>query len=165
MFGKIYLGILAVSMALMAFFTCYSCSWLKSVGAPAAAMAGYEYHSTYGWTALWLTTAVLLLLGNAVFWAGGRAWALWLSAIYFAIFSILRSFWLEPAAAEFRTANGLSSGDGIGPIFAAVLIVVVFVVAFVDQFVLVRLRKLTFPPAAETEQATPEGPTDNADEA
>lgn len=165
MFGKIYLGVLAVSTAVMAFFTCYSCSWLKSVGAPAAAIAGYEYHSSYGWTALWLTTAVLLLLGNAVFWAGGRAWALWLSAVYFALFSVLRSFWLEPTAAEFRTANGLQGEGGIGPILAAVLIVVVFIVAFLDQFVLVRLRKLTFPPAGEAEQATPDGTSDPADDA
>lgn len=165
MFGKIYFGILAVSTAIMAFFTCYSCSWLKSVGAPAAAIAGYDYHSSYGWTTLWITTAVLLLLGNAVFWAGGRAWAMWLTVVYFVVFTVLRSFSLEPAAADFRTTNGLSPGDGIGPVFAAVLIVALVVVAFVDQFVLVRLRTLTFPPATEDEQGPPDstnGPTGDA---
>ncbi len=163
MFGKIYLGVLAVSTAVMAFFTCYSCSWLKSVGAPPAAIAGYDYHSTYGWTALWLTTVTLLVLGNAVFWAGGRAWAMWLTVIYFVIFTILRSFWLEPAAAAFRTTNGLSADGGIGPMFAAVLIVLTAVVVFIDQFVLVRLRTLMFPPPSHTEEPSAESASETTD--
>jgi hypothetical protein len=151
MFGKIYLALLAASTAMMAFFTYYSCSWLKSVGAPATAIAGYDYHSGYGWTALWLTTVLLLILGNVVLWASGRVWAMWITVAYFAVFSILRSFWLEPAAAEFRTANSLAAdSSGIGPIFAATLIAFVALIAFLDQFMIIRLLMTTYAPVEGT---------------
>lgn len=152
MFAKIYLALLVASAAVMTFFTCYSCSWLKSVGAPAAAIAGYDYHAGYGWTFLWLSTVTLLFLGNAVLWASGKAWAMWLTVIYFVAFVVLRAFWLDPAASQFRTANGLSTDAlGIGPIFAAVLILLVAAIAFFDQFIIIRLRAKTFgtPPAAD----------------
>jgi hypothetical protein len=155
MFGKIYLALLAVATAVMAFFTYYSCSWLKSVGAPAIAIAGYDYHSGHGWTALWITTVLLLILGNAVLWATGRAWAMWLTVAYFGLFSVLRSFWLEPSAVEFRTANSLpADAAGIGPVFAAVLIVFVTLIAFLDQFMIVRLRMATYAPLERSEAET-----------
>ncbi len=161
MFGKIYLALFAASTAAMAFFTCYSCSWLKSVGAPATAIAGYDYHAGYGWTTLWITTVVLLMLANAVLWASGRAWAMWLTVLYFAVFMVLRSFWLGPAAAEFRIASGLAAdSSGVGPIFAAALIVFAALIAFLDQFMIIRLRMTTYAPV-EGAVADPDEPQAN----
>jgi len=149
MFAKIYIALLAISSALMAFFTYYSCGWLASVGAPAAAIAGYDYHASYGSTALWLTTILLLMLANAVLWSSGRVWAMWLTVIYFALFMTLRSFWLEPAAVAFRTGNGLAADiSGIGPILAAALIAFVALIVFLDQFMIIRLRMTTYAPAS-----------------
>ena len=156
MFAKIYLALFVASAAVMTFFTCYSCSWLKSVGAPAAAIAGYDYHAGYAWPLLWLTTVTLLFLGNAVLWASGKAWAMWMTVAYFVVFIVLRAFWLDPAASQFRTANALPADAlSIGPVFAAVLIVLLAAIAFFDQFIIIRLRTKTYGTPATVEEPAP----------
>ena len=45
MLTKIFTVLLTVSILVMAFLTFYSWSWLGSIGAPASAATGYEYHA------------------------------------------------------------------------------------------------------------------------
>lgn len=156
MFAKIYLALFIASAAVMTFFTCYSCSWLKSVGAPAAAIAGYDYHAGYAWMFLWVSTTALLFLGNAVLWVSGKAWAMWMTVVYFVIFIVLRAFWLDSVATQFRTDNALPADVfSIGPVFAAVLILLLAAIAFFDQFIIIRLRTKTYGTPATVEEPAP----------
>jgi len=146
MWSKIYFIILGLSAAMMAFFTYYSSSWLESIGIPGAAAAGYDYHSNLAWPALWISAAVLLLLGNAVLWNNGKAWAVWTTFAYFAVAVAIRYFWLEPASTAFRRMHGLADGGfSAGPFFAVILIVVMAIAVFVDQFLVIRMRAKSYP--------------------
>lgn len=147
MWSKIYLGVLGLSIAAMAFFTYYSWSWLGSIGEPSAAIAGYEYHSGLARPALWFSVVILLIIGNVVLWTSGRAWALWTTFLYAAIFIVTRHFWLGPSYWAFWKKSGFAeSGFSADPFFGAILIVVVAAVVFFDQFAVVRLRQKMYPP-------------------
>lgn len=150
MFSKIYLVCLAVSVALMAFFIYYAWSWLESIGSPAAAVEGYAYHSSFAVTTLCLSSIILILLGNAILWTSRSAWAMWITAVYFVAFVILKFFWLDQALFRFMKANNLTeSGFSVGPALAAVFIVVAIVVVFLNQFIVVQLNRKMYPAAAE----------------
>ncbi len=150
MLSKIYLGILVLSLIVMSFFVFYSWSWLQSIGLPATAAAGYEYHAGLAWPLLWITTIGLLTLGNAVLWVTNRSWAMWVTLVYFAAMIVIRLFWLEQSYFAFRKANNLSDGSfALGPFVAVILIVVVAAIVFFDQFIIVRLRQKMYPPVEE----------------
>ncbi|GEM_PF-931954 len=160
MLSKIYLAILGLSLVAMGFFVFYSWSWLQSIGLPAAAAAGYEYHAGLAWPLLWVTTIVLLLLGNAILWATNRSWAMWVTFVYFAAMVVLRFFWLEQAYFAFRKTNNLFDGSfALGPFVAVIMIAVVAAVVFFNQFIIVRLRQKMYPPVqdivAETAESEP----------
>lgn len=145
---KIFIGLLAVSVGIMVFFTYYSLSWLGSIGAPSAAAAGYDYHVGISWPLLWLSTIILLLLANSILWLVGKVWPMWVTLFYFQIFIVIRGFWLDPAFLEFRNSAGLDSGTfTIAPILAALLIVISAAIVFFEQFLLIRLKAKTFPEA------------------
>lgn len=150
MFSKIYLGCLAASVALMSFFIYYSWSWIGSIGAPAAAVEGYSYHSGFAVSTLLLSSVVLLLLGNAVLWSGHSAWAMWTTAIYFAVFAILKFFWLDQSISQFKKANALSeSGFSVGPVLAVLFVVIAVFIVFLNQFIVVRLNNKMYSTASE----------------
>ncbi len=164
MWSKIYLVILAVAIIVMAFFTFYSWSWLQSIGLPSAAVAGYEYHAALAWPALWLPTIALLVLGNAVLWTTGRAWAMWVTFIYFSAFAVVRYFWLDQAFFQFRKTNGLFDGSfSIAPLMAVVLVVIMAAIVFFDQFIVLRLRAKTYPAAPQDD--SPLEPKDEEEKA
>jgi len=97
----------------------------------------------------------LLILGNAVLWTSGQAWALWTTFLFFAIAAGFRYFWLDPAFFAFRKSNGFTEG-GItaAPFFAVMLIVFMAIAVFADQFIVTRLREKTYPkPATDVEPA------------
>jgi hypothetical protein len=146
MWSKIYLSVLGLSLVVMAFFTFYGWSWLQSIGAPQTALDGYSFHAATSWPLLWITTCVLLLLGNAVLWATARSWAMWTTLGYFAVGVIVKYFWLERAAASFRTTHGLAVDSiSLGPFLAVAIILVVSVAIFFDYFLVLRLHQKTFP--------------------
>ena len=145
MWNKLYLAVIAISIAAMAFFTFYSASWLQSIGSPATAVSGYEYHSEMAWIAIWITTIALLLVANAVLWATDKSWAVWTTVVYFAVFMIVRYFWLDQAFITFKKQNVSFDGSfSVAPLLGVILILLVAAVAFFDQFILVKLRKKTF---------------------
>jgi hypothetical protein len=148
MFSKIYLAALATSIAVMAFFTYYSWSWLQSIGQPAAAVAGYEYHSNLAWVTLWIMSVLLLLLGNAVLWTTRSAWAMWLTFIFFAAFIVIKYFWL---GREFMRFSETLSAFSAAPIIGAGLIILMAAIVFLDKFMVVRLLAKTYPESTKTE--------------
>ena len=150
MFSKIYLAVLGLSIAAMAFFTYYSWSWLQSIGAPATAVAEFQYYSALVSTTQRISTVVLLILANTVLWAG-RAWAIWTTFLFFAVFAVLRYFGLEFAYIDFQMRNSpAGSGVASGPVIGVILIIIMAAIAFFDQFIVIRLRAKTYgEPVAE----------------
>ena len=151
MFSKIYLAALGLSIAVMAFFTYYSWSWLQSIGQPAAAVAGYQYNSNLAWITLWITSAILLLIGNAVLWTTRSAWAMWLTFLYFGVFIIIKYFWLSR---EFLRFSETFSTFSARPIIGAGLIILMAAIVFFDKFIAVRLLAKTYPESTKIESET-----------
>lgn len=152
MWSKIYLAVLGLSIAAMAFFTYYSWSWLQSIGQPAAAVAGYEYNSGVACAVLIISGVLLLLIANGMLWATQRAWAMWATFTYVAVFVIVRYFWLGEAFFRFKKENGLHEGSfSMGPVMGVILVVAAGIVVFVNQFVSVRMNRRMYPPVAAEE--------------
>src|SRR5437764_14860275 len=100
MLTKIYLGILAVSAGLTAFFIYYAWSWLQSIGSPKSAFDGYNYNASIAWNLLCITSVALLILANLVLVKTRKFWAMWTTLSYFVVFMIVEYFWLEPSASN-----------------------------------------------------------------
>lgn len=156
MLNKIYLVAFVVLLLPMAFITYYAGSWLHSIGSPHSVVEAYFYYSGFGWTILWVSFIVLLILGNVVLWQTRKAWAVWLSFLYFALFIFLRYWWLEGDYLDFARRNALTDSNfSTGPLVAAILVVGVGALIFFDQFVVLRLAEKMHPvpaPAAETKE-------------
>ena len=147
MWSKLYLAALGFSLVVMAFFTYYSWSWLQSIGRPSVAVAGFEYHSGLAWTTLWISSFILLILGNAILWTIRRAWAMWATFVYFAVMIASKFFWLDRAYFQFKTDNGLlADGFSTGSFFAVIIIAIMAAIVFFDQFILVRLHGKMYQP-------------------
>lgn len=156
MWSKIYLILLGLSIAVMTFFTYYSWSWLQSPGNPADAVAGFEYHSNLAWMVLWLSAAALLMLGNSVLWVSGSAWAMWTTFLYFAVFVVVRSFWLNRSFLNFSShQTGIDTSVSGAPLVAVILIVLAMIIVFFDKFLVVRLLAKTYPERQKTESEPP----------
>lgn len=167
MWNKIYLTVLGLSSALMAFFTYYSWSWLESVGRPADAVSGYEYHSGLAFTVLSVSGVVLLALANGVLWASQRAWAIWATFAYVAVFLLIKYFWLGESYFRFNTENGLANSSySFGPVFGVILIIVCALIVFANQFISVRLYQRMYATidTANSEIETPENKDPNGTE-
>ncbi len=145
MLNKLFIALLAVSSVVMVFFTFYSWSWLGSIGAPEGAVAGYQYHSGLAWPILWVSASILLIVANSILWTTGRLWPMWTTQLYFQVFVVIRAFWLDPALLSFKNAAGMTDSTfTVGPILAAVLIVLAGAIVFFDQFLVLRLKQKTY---------------------
>ena len=157
MWSKLYLVFLAIAIAVMAFFTFYSWSWLQSIGLPAAAVEGYEIHSGLSWVFLWLSSITLLLWGNVILGFTRSSWAMWATLIYFAVFTLLNYFWLGEAAFNFKKQAGLGTGDfSLGPVLGVIFVVGAAVFVFLNQFIFVQLQRKMYPPVVKAELETTE---------
>ena len=155
MWNRIYLLVLALCSASMAALTYYSWSWLKSIGAPLAAVEGYLYHSGHTWTFLWISSVVLLILANVVLAKSRRSWAMWTTFVYFGVFVIVRFFVVDRLALEYFRDNDFAAMIGpfppLGPIFAVLLCTLAAAVVFANQFAVVRLSEKMYPSNVERE--------------
>ncbi len=161
MWNKIYLAVLAVSVVVTSSFFIYSHSWFGSIGDPKLALKGFEDYSGWGSTFLWVSTAILLILANIILWNLRRARAMWASFAYFAIFVVLRFFWLEKAHYNFQNSDSFF----FTPIVGVILIVAFGAIVFFNQFLNLRLNEKMYPPR-ETEadlQNAEEEPTNEKD--
>ena len=150
MLNKIYVVAFAVLLIPQAFLTWYAGTWLTSIGEPKAAEASYFYYTGLGFTLLWIAFFVLLVLSNIILWTTRRAWTVWLTFLYFALFIFLRYWWLESSYLDFARRNAFT--DNIfspGPIVATVLIVGMGALIFFDQFVVLRLAEKMHPNKVE----------------
>ena len=93
-----------------------------------------------------------LFLKDAILWVSGRAWAMWVTFIYFSAFVIIRYFWLDQAFFQFKKTHGLFDGSfSIAPLMAVILVVLMAAIVFFDQFIVLRLRAKTYPATTQDE--------------
>ena len=149
MWSKIYLAVLAAAVLVMCFFTFFAKSWLGSIGDPRQALAGYEYYAGLGSTFLSISFLILLIGANILLWKTRRGWAMWTSFAYFAVFVILRAFWLEKSRYLFQypdTPFFTPALIGAGLIIAAGALV------FFNQLLNLRLHERMYAPPVEAPQ-------------
>jgi len=158
MWNKVYLGLLAASTLLLGILMYLSYGWLKSIGAPLTVIEKYNYYSNINWLFLWISTLVLLLMGNVVLWKMRKSWALWTTLLYFVFFVVLQTFWLEQSFFHFKQENISGSGGfSFSPFFGIALIVLAAIIVFFNQFIVKRLNNKMFPPVQQVE-SLPEEP-------
>ncbi|NJM53053.1 MAG: hypothetical protein HC846_06450 [Blastocatellia bacterium] len=84
-------------------------------------------------------------MANIILWTNRKSWALWLTFGYFAVFILLDMWWLGDSLVAFKKQNNLwSGGFQVGGIFAALLVVVVGIGVFFNQFLVLRLHDKMF---------------------
>ena len=164
MFTKIYLALFATAFLVILTVTFLAYSQLQSIGFPSPQIVeNFEYYDVLFKTILWISSLALLVLANVILWTNRKSWALWLTFGYFAVFILLNMWWLGDSLAFYKKQNNLSSGSfQIGGIFAAMLVVVVGIGVFFNQFIVFRLHEKMFnKPHEETEIISEEvGKTD-----
>ena len=157
MWNKIYLGCLAVSALVLGVLMYLSFDWLKSIGSPVTVVEKYNYFSNLNWVFLWISTLILLAIGNVILWKMRKSWALWTTLLYFVFFIVLQTFWLERSFFQFKQEKLGSDGFLFSPFFGIVLIVLAVIIVFFDQFLVKRLNDKMFP----SEQPIEHIPEDN----
>ncbi|HEY2847977.1 MAG TPA: hypothetical protein VGI80_09170 [Pyrinomonadaceae bacterium] len=126
----------------MGFFTYYSWGWLESIGKPEDAIAGYESTSGIAWTMLCVCSICLLFIACGAIWAKGRAWALWLTFAYFAVFVAIRAFWLDRGYQELlERSAGINTKAWATPVVAVLMIIGATVPVLALQYLIVVLRQ------------------------
>lgn len=147
MWTKIYLIVLTVAVLPLMFLYYYSSSWLKSIGAPAAAVEGFGFYSDFAWNYLWIAFLGLLIIANILLWKTRKAWALWTTLAYFTVFVTARYFWLDTQLSSFKRSNGFEdSGVTLGIFMGVIYIFLCAVMIYFNQFILLRLSEKMHPP-------------------
>lgn len=151
MWNKIYTIALAVSAAIMLALTFYSYNLLNGRGfAPQTIQQNYEDYSGMARLFLWLSSIVLLVLANVLFWRLQQSWALWATYLYFAAFTIIQAFFLDDAFSTFKVANNLDSSRlSVTPFLGVIFCVLGAIIVFFDQFLVSRLHQKMFGVAPE----------------
>jgi hypothetical protein len=151
MWNKIYLVLLLVAILAMCAITFICNNQFSSYDNPISVLQRIETYISLYWNFLWISSAILLILANVLMWINKKAWAIWSTFIFFAVFVLLQTFWLENSYLAFQQKNGLTdktfSAFGI---VGALLCLGVGVGLFFNQFIVFRLRDKMFGEKKET---------------
>jgi hypothetical protein len=83
----------------------------------------------------------LLAVGNVILWLFRQSWALWSSFAFFAVFTLLKSFWLDSVLFNYESTNSLPPSSTFISYFVGVLMCgAVATVVFFNQFLVMRMR-------------------------
>ncbi len=141
MLGRLFLGLLALSFAIMTILSYLCYSWLQSIGNPASVVKTYTFYSGISWTVLWILFIALIGFGNVLLWIERKAWALWLSLLFFVVFIVVQTFWLENVFYNFQQTHELSeSSFFLKPFLGVTISTIAAVGIFFNQFIVMRLR-------------------------
>jgi len=148
MWNKIYLGVLGAAFLVMFVLMYLTFSWLQSVDKPANVVVNYEYNASISRTFLWISSIVLLILANILFWKTRKSWALWATLVYFAVFTAAQTFWLSQTLFQYQQDKNLTADNfSLGSPFAgAMMIALAGIIVFFNQYLTKRLHDKTFPP-------------------
>jgi hypothetical protein len=156
MFTKIYLALLVISLLVISTVAFLTYSQLQSIGFPPLTIIdNFQFYDSWFKNILWISSVVLLVLANVILWTQRRAWALWVTFGYFAVFVLLNMWWLADAFVAYTKRNDLWNGSfNAGGIFAAFFVVVVGVGIFFNQFIVFRLHDKMFNQPKEIAETT-----------
>ena len=141
MWNKIYLILLVATTLTMSILLLLPNSWLGSITNPRDIARNYIHYASISWTFLLVSSVFLLILANIVLLKTGKAWALWVSLLYFAVFMIAQTFWLEQNFFRYQQANNLTdSAFFLGSIYGVALIILAAVIVFFNQFLIKRMQ-------------------------
>ena len=141
MLNKLFLVLLAVSIAGVLVLTYFQYSWLQSLTNPADVVTNYDYYNNAYWGFLWISSLVLLVTGNIILWKLRKSWALWTSLLYFVVFISVQMWWIGGMYYAFKLQNNLtSSGFSLGGFFGILICMLAAVIVFFDQFLVLKLR-------------------------
>ena len=157
MWNKIYSVILAIAVLAMGVLLAFQYSWLQSKTAPKDVIAQYEFYSNISWLFLLFSLLVLLIAGNVVLWKTGRAWAVWTSLLYFAVFMLAHTFWLENSFFRYKQENTAENSlISWSPLLGVVLIALAAIIVFFNQYLVKRMSNKMLPAAAQPIESLPE---------
>ncbi len=145
MFSKIYLALLLIAIFVMGALTFFCYSWLHSIGDPKAVVQNFNNYAGISWTALWFSFIGLIVFANVLLWKDGKAWALWTSLLFFIVFIIVQTFWLDRAFFNFQQANDIKeSSYFLKPFVGVAVSTITAIGVFFNQFIVLRLRDKMF---------------------
>ncbi|MGI9036981.1 MAG: hypothetical protein ACR2GD_13220, partial [Pyrinomonadaceae bacterium] len=107
MWNKIFFALLAAAVLGMLGLTYFSYSSLQSITKPADVVANYNFYNNLYWSLLWISSLVLLIIGNVILWTQRKSWALWSVLLFFASCSILQTGWLGEICFDYKKQNNL----------------------------------------------------------
>jgi hypothetical protein len=151
MLNKIFLAVLFISFLVMSGLTYFCYDSLTHIGfSPKQIVENFNsYRATY-FTALWVSSAALLVFSNILLWSSRRAWSLWISFVFFAFFLILQTFWLGNKLQSYLSVEFPSETSlGLGGIAGAFACIVAAIGVFFNQFLVIRLRDKMFPTSSK----------------
>ena len=153
MWNKIYLVVLAIAILAMGVLLYFPYSWLQSITAPKDVAEHYKLYANIGWIFLLASSLALLIIGNVVLWKTRQAWAMWVSLLYFSVFIIAHTFWLENSFFRYKQTNNLESGlISWSPLFGVVLIVLAAIIIFFNQYLVKRMLDKMYPAMQPVEE-------------
>ncbi len=87
---------------------------------------------------------------------------MWASLVYFAVFMIAYTFWLENSFFRYKQANNLESGIiSWSPLFGVVLIVLAAIIVFFNQYLVKRMHDKMYPAMQPVEELPAESPAES----
>jgi hypothetical protein len=158
MFNKIFLAVFALAVLAMSVLTYTANSWLDRSGfSPAIIVSTFEYWMNLHWSALWISSLVLLILANVILWSYRKSWAIWLSFLYFGVFLMLNTWWLSDAIIGYKKANNLFDGSfSVSGIVGAFLCVFVGIGVVFNHFIVLKLSAKMFGTASDKTKSVAE---------
>jgi magnesium-transporting ATPase (P-type) len=153
MWNKIYLILLLIAALTMGVLMYLSYSWLGSIADPKNVAANYTYFADISWTFLMISSLVLLVAANALLFKTRQAWALWTSFLYFSVFMILQTFWLQESFFQYKKTNGLADGSfSLGAFVGVMFVALAAIFVFFNQYLVKRMQSKMFPQASSADQ-------------
>jgi hypothetical protein len=142
MWNKIYPIALAVFVLIMIVLAYLAFSELQSIGFKSNIIAeNFQVKEGYYRQFLWLSSVLLLIVANVLLWLERRAWALWATLAYFAIFLLIDGWWLGKTFFDYQKENNLS--DSLIPtsgLLTSFVCVIAAIGIFFNQFLVLRMR-------------------------
>jgi hypothetical protein len=152
MFNKIFFGLFISAVLVMGIMAVLAYFQLASIGfGPAQIVENFLAYDRIYKTVLWISSLILLVMANVILWTTRKAWALWLTFAYFAVFIMLNMWWLGEVLADFNTRNNLTDGGfQLGGLVGAILVIVIGAGVFFNQFLVLRMQERLYPQPTET---------------
>jgi hypothetical protein len=144
MWNKIFVGLFAVAFIAMCAMTFWCYQWLGSVDKPETVAVNLMQSQSVYRTALLISSAILMIVANVHLWTKRSSWALWTTFVFFAMFIMLQTWWLDDLSNKYLTANGMQAGIAAMGVVGIILCIITAVGVFFNQFIVFRMRDKMF---------------------